>query len=153
VTDLRFFGPLERDLRAQADGRTLDLGDLDPRRDVSALEELAAAGERFDSVVSIFQLSRFAQPLRAARAIEQLLADDGELFFLEPTASPGLVGLVQRWAGRRNHDIPGVLRDAGLSPRVCERITVNAALPAHMYVHGSAFRTLYPRQAKPAVVT
>jgi prophage DNA circulation protein len=144
MRDLRLFGRLERQLRAQVHGRALDLADLQRARAESMLEELVAAGEHLDSIVSILQLSRMADPLRAARAIERLIGDTGELFFLEPTTSPGLPTVVQRAVGQQNHNIPAILRKAGLSMSVCERITVNSALPAHMYVHGAAFRTIDP---------
>src|SRR5690349_8962637 len=100
MRDLRLFGRLERELRAQVHGRALDLADLQRARAESMLEDLVAAGEHFDSIVSILQLSRMADPLRAARAIEHLIGDRGELFFLEPTTSPGLPAFVQRAVGR-----------------------------------------------------
>ena len=146
MRDLRLFGRLERELRTQVHGQALDLADIQRARAESMLEELVAAGEHFDSILSILQLSRLADPLRAARAIERLIGHSGELFFLEPTTSSGVADLVQRAVGRPNHNIPAILREAGLSMSVCERITVNGFLPAHMYVHGAAFRTLYPAQ-------
>ena len=144
MPDLSFFGNRERQLRARAVGRVLDLGGR--RGDRRSLDDLVVAGETFDSILSIFQLSRSRHPLRDARAIERLLGEHGQLFFLEPTASAGVVGALQRAVGRPNHDIPGILREAGLSMSECDRITVNAALPARMYVEGVAFRTLLPAQ-------
>ena len=141
MPDRSFFGRVERELRGQAQGRVLDLGRLGGRdRAPSALDELVAAGERFDSIISIFELSRFPQPLRGARAIEQLLAEEGRFIFLEPTSSPGIADFVQRAVGRPNHDIPAILRSAGFSMSVCNRIVVNTMLPARMYVEGVAFR-------------
>jgi hypothetical protein len=145
MPDLSFFGSRERALRQRAHGRVLDLGE----RRRAPLEDLAAAGEKFDSIVSIFQLSASAHPLRDARAVERLLTPDGRFFFLEPTASPGIVGTLQRMIGRPNHDIPGMLREAGLSMSLCDRITVSAALPARMYIEGVALRALSPVDGAP----
>jgi len=142
MPDLSFFGNRERRLRARAHGRVLDLGGR--QGDRRSLEDLVTDGETFDSVLSIFRLSLSHHPLRDARAIERLLVDDGELFLLEPTASVGVAGLFERVVGRPNHDIPAILREAGLSMSECDRIVVNTALPARTYVEGVAFRTLLP---------
>jgi SAM-dependent methyltransferase len=141
VPDLRFFGRHETALRAHARGRVLDLSGGRSRID---LEQLAATGERFDSVISIFALSVSHDPRRDARAIERLLADGGELLFLERTAAPGLEGRIERALGLGLHDISTVLRDAGLSPRVCDRITVTALFPPRRFVEGAALRTVAP---------
>jgi SAM-dependent methyltransferase len=141
VPDLRFFGRHETALRAHAHGRVLDLSSGRSRID---LEQLAATGERFDSVISIFALSVSHDPSRDARAIERLLADGGELLFLERTGAPGLEGRIERALGLGLHDISTILRDAGLSPRVCDRITVTAWFPPRRFVEGAALRTVAP---------
>ena len=69
MPDLSFFGNRERQLRARAIGRVLDLGGR--RGDRRSLDDLVVAGETFDSILSIFQLSRSRHPLRDARAIER----------------------------------------------------------------------------------
>jgi SAM-dependent methyltransferase len=141
VPDLRFLGRHESALRARAHGRVLDLSGGRSRID---LEQLAATGERFDSVISIFALSVSRDPRLDARAIERLLADGGELLFLERTAAPGLEGKIERALGLRHHDISTILRESGLSPRVCDRITVAALFPPRRFVEGAALRTVAP---------
>jgi SAM-dependent methyltransferase len=146
VVDRGVLRRIERELRAQVCGRVLDLGDLGRH---STLDDLVTSGERFDSIVSMFQLSRSRDPARDVRAVERLLAEGGRLFLLEPTASVGVAKALHRLAGRRDHDIPAILRGAGLSMSICERIAVNRVWPARMYVEGIAFRTLHP--AQPAI--
>ena len=96
------------------------LGGVSDRR----LGELACAGERFDTVVSVFQLAASAELTETLRSLRQVLAEDGRLLFLEPGAQVGLAGRVQRlvtpplrgltgW--RPDRDIPAELRTAGLS--------------------------------------
>jgi hypothetical protein len=141
VPDLRFLGRHETALRARAHGRVLDLTRGRSRFD---LEHLAATGECFDTVISIFALSVSPDPRHDARTIERLLAERGELLFLERTAATGLEGRIERALGRGYHDISTVLRDAGLSPRVCDRITVTTMFPPRRFVEGAALRTVAP---------
>lgn len=91
----------------------------DPR-----LVDLARAGERFDTVVSVFQLAASSDLGATLRAVGQVLADDGRLLFLEPGAQVGLPGRIQRLVApplagltgwRADRDIPAELRTAGLS--------------------------------------
>lgn len=133
---------------AQATGHVLDVGEQ--RR--HALDELAAAGERFDTVVSVLQLSTAPDPVAMGRTLKALLADDGELWFLEPTAVTGPAGAVQhalgpwvrRATGRRpDYDIPRVLRTAGLTIIDCERFVARALWPYRSFVQGVA-RLPYP---------
>ncbi|HEY2813630.1 MAG TPA: hypothetical protein VGJ03_09220 [Acidimicrobiales bacterium] len=144
MPDLSFFGSRERNLRARARGRVLDLGHRDRDGTRVDLEELVRAAATFDSIVSIFQLSSSRHPLREARYIEQLIADDGEFLFLEATATPGLIGSLQRTVGPPSYDIPALLREAGMCMSDCDRITVANPLRPRMYVEGAAFRALQP---------
>ncbi len=148
MPDLRFLWRHETALRALAHGRVLDLTARDPAG--PDLEQLAASGERFDSVISIFALSRSAQPLRDARAIERLLAEGGELLFLERTAVPGLVGSLEHALGHGHYDITAIFREAGLAPRVCDHITVNTLFPPRRYVEGAALRNVVPALGEPS---
>ncbi len=124
----------ERALRARAVGNVLEL------RPGVSLDALVAEGARFDTIVSIFQLARSDDPARDLRAMERLLAEDGRVLLLEPTSTPGVAGALQRVAGRRRHDIPALVRAAGLSMRDCDRIHT----PAGAYVEIDAFRTIFP---------
>ena len=101
-----------RRLFAQAHGRVLDLSDYSS----FSLPELAKTGEQFDSIVSIMQISIAPHAPSFCSNIARLLATDGRLLFLEPTAVVGIAGRVQhamgpwvrRTTGRRlDYDIPG----------------------------------------------
>lgn len=131
-----------RALTRHGRGRLLDLGGADMHRTLWARAEevsdatvldgvgdprlaaLAAAGERFDTVVSVFQLAASADLGEALRSLRHVLADDGRVLFIEPGSQVGLPGRIQRlvtpplrgltgW--RPDRDIPAELRAAGLS--------------------------------------
>jgi len=134
---------------ADAQGRVLDVADHPRRR----IDELVAAGERYDVVLSVVQISTATDAPAMCRALKSLLADDGELWFLEPTSVTGLAGAVQhalgRWmrraTGRRpDYDIPRVLQNAGLTITDCERFVVRALWPYRSFVQGVA-RQPFPR--------
>lgn len=132
-----------RRMFARAEGRTLDLGDYSS----FSLPALAAAGEKYDTIVSILQISVAPDASGYCADIARLLADDGRLLFLEPTAVVGVVGVVQhafgpwvrRTTGRRpDYDIPALVRAAGLSIGDCERISLPALWPYRSFVEGIA---------------
>lgn len=131
-----------RALSRHGRGRLLDLGGADTHRalweratdvreatvldgaDDPRLAALAADGERFDTVVSVFQLAATADLEATLRALSHVLADDGRILFLEPGAQVGLPGRVQRIVApplggltgwRADRDIPAELRAARLS--------------------------------------
>lgn len=131
-----------RALTRRGRGRLLDLGGADMHRslwagvaDVSEatvldgagdprLAELAAADERFDTVISVFQLAASTDLDATLRSLRRMLADDGRLLFLEPAAQVGLPGRLQRLVApplggltgwRADRDIPAELRAADLS--------------------------------------
>lgn len=88
------------------------------------LGELADAGERFDTVVSVFQLAASADLPATLRSLRRVLADDGRILFLEPGAQVGLPGRLQRAVApplggltgwRADRDIPAELRRGELS--------------------------------------
>ena len=135
----------ERRLRmlARAEGRVLDVAEH-PRRH---LDELVAGGERYDVVLSVLQISTAADASAMCRTLKSLLADDGALWFLEPTSVTGLAGAVQhalgpwvrRTTGRRpDYDIPKVLRTAGFTITDCERFVARALWPYRSFVQGVA---------------
>ena len=116
------------------------------------LGELARAGERFDTVVSVLQISTAADAPAMCRTLRELLTADGELWFLEPTSVTGAVGVVQhalgpwmrRTTGRRpDYDIPRLLRRADLTISDCERFEAHALWPYRSFVQGVA-RLPYP---------
>jgi hypothetical protein len=135
MADSSLFGRRERDVRARAHGRVLDLGECRARG--QKLDTLVAAGETFDCAVSIFELCRSPHPLGDARAAAALLVDGGQFIYLEPTAPPGLSASVQRLAGHAAHDIPAILREAGFLMSECDRLYV-PGWPARMYAAGVA---------------
>ncbi|MFP5578774.1 MAG: methyltransferase domain-containing protein [Acidimicrobiia bacterium] len=131
-----------RALTRTAAGRVLDLGGADTHRslwtdahgidDVTVLDgvadprldRLAADGERFDTVVSVFQLASAPQLDRTLRAVRAVLADDGRVLFVEPAAQVGFAGRLQRLVApplggvtgwRPDRDLPMELRAAELS--------------------------------------
>lgn len=94
-------------------------GPTDPR-----LSGPAPAGERYDTIVSVFQLAAAVDLAATLRRLRGALAADGELLFLEPARLVGLAGRVQRavapplglLAGwRADRDVPMALRQSGLS--------------------------------------
>lgn len=131
-----------RALTRAAGGRLLDLGGADTHRllweDAPGVSEatvldgvgdprlgrLAEGGERFDTVISVFQLASSPDLGATLTALRTILAVDGRLLFVEPGAQVGLPGRVQRLVGapvggvtgwRADRDIPLALRSAGLS--------------------------------------
>ena len=137
-----------RAVARRATGRVLDLGGADSHAalwddrggvdDAVVLDgigdvrlpALARSGERFDTVLSVFQLASADDLPAALRRIASVLADDGRLRFLEPGRLVGVggrlqslvappVGLLTGW--RVDRDIPQALRDAGLSVTDIER--------------------------------
>lgn len=131
-----------RSLARHGRGRLLDLGGADSHRtlwdraadvteatvldgaDDPRLADLGTRDERFDTVVSVFQLAATTDLAATLGAIRRILADDGRLLFLEPGAQVGLSGRVQRLVApplggltgwRADRDIPAELRAAGLS--------------------------------------
>lgn len=91
----------------------------DPR-----LGQLAAVGERFDTVISVFQLASAPDLDATLAAVRTVLAEDGRLLFVEPGSQVGLPGRVQRFVApplggvtgwRADRDLPMELRAAGLS--------------------------------------
>lgn len=128
---------------AQARGRVLDLNDYSS----DALRALVAGGDRFDTIVSVLQISIAYDAAAMCRSLAALLEADGRLLFLEPTAAVGVTGAVQhafgewvrRTTGRRpDHDIPALIRDSGLSIGDCDRFSVRAFWPYRTFVEGAA---------------
>jgi SAM-dependent methyltransferase len=115
-------------------------------RDVT-LEDLVAAGEHFDTVVSVLQLARQDDLDGALRAVRRLLTASGVLLFLEPTVERGFTGRVQHALGpatrlasgrRPDRDITGCARAAGLLVSDCERLTMPTLWPFRAFAAGIA---------------
>jgi SAM-dependent methyltransferase len=166
-----------RALVPQARGRLLDLGGAERHRslwsgaaDVSEatvldgagdvrLAELASSGERFDTVVSVFQLAAAADLRGTLEAIGRVLADDGRVLFLEPGAPVRLLGRVQRLVApplggltgwRADRDIPAELRAAGLSVTDILRHRVPTLQPwLRQVLEGVAHHALPPGAGMP----
>lgn len=123
-------------------GRVLDLGGADAHRSLwtsasgvesvtvldgagdTRLADLAGGAARFDTVVSVFQLAGTDRLEASLSHLRSVLADGGELLFLEPARLVGLAGRVQRAVApplgaltgwRLDRDVPMALRDSGLS--------------------------------------
>ena len=131
-----------RALVGRAQGRVLDLGGAEMHRALweraphvseatvldgvadPQLTALAEAGERYDTVVSVFQLATAPDLAATIAAVRAVLADDGLLLFVEPGSQVGLTGRLQRLVApplggvtgwRADRDIPQALRAGRLS--------------------------------------
>jgi SAM-dependent methyltransferase len=113
----------------------------------SSLADVSSANETFDTVISVLQLSRDDDLTAALRAVRELLAPDGRLLFLEPTAELGFTGRVQHLLGpttrftsgrRPDRDITGSARAAGLVVTDCERLTMPTLWPFRAFAKGVA---------------
>lgn len=166
-----------RALVRRAGGRVLDLGGADTHRSLWAhrpggaeavvldggddprLVELVAAGERFDTVLSVFQLSASGDVPALLDRVRDLLGAEGRLLFLEPSRIPGRTWGLQRIAApgvaamtgwRADHDVPMALRRAGLSVTDLERHRVPTLRPwLRQLVEGRAHRALLPSRGAP----
>jgi hypothetical protein len=138
-----------RELVASAEGRVLDLDQAGAREALAAAMATGVDGaSRYDTVLSTVQLARVADLHAALVAVAQLLAPDGRLLLLEPTARPARGGLLlgSAWArhpavaGRHvNRDVTDALRHTPLSFCDLERITMPTRIwPLRSFVALSA---------------
>jgi SAM-dependent methyltransferase len=113
----------------------------------ATIDELADAGERFDTVVSVLQLSLDDDLEAGMRTIGRLISPDGVLLFLEPTTERGLTARVQHLLGpatrlttgrRPDRDLTGSARAGGLLVTDCERLTMPTLWPFRAFVEGVA---------------
>jgi hypothetical protein len=95
--------------------------------------EGAWTGVRFDTVICAGALATVADLPLAVRGLRRRLADDGELFVIEPVGGPGwgdvlvATALASTRAVRGQHldrDIPAALRAGGLAITDLERFTM-----------------------------
>lgn len=124
------------------------------------LGDLAAAGERFDTVVSVFQLAGSPHLDVTLGHVRSLLAEAGHVLFLEPARLVGVAGRVQRAVGppigaltgwRPDRDVPMALRDSGLSVTSIRRHRVpTLQWWLRQVVEGRAHHRLEPGGAPPA---
>ncbi len=99
--------------------------------DDPSLLGLVDADERFDAVLSVFQLTAAHDLAGTLSRVSRLLDDEGRLYFLEPTRTSGrLMRRAQRFVApvvdaaagwRVDRDIPAEIRRAGLSVTDVER--------------------------------
>lgn len=134
-----------RAMTRRLDGRILDLGGSEAHRslwrdrdDVTVLDGVADPAflslvdrdERFDAIVSVFQLATVADLAGTLSRVRRLLTVDGQFHFIEPARRTGMTGRAQRIAApmvtlstgiRLDRDIPAELRANGLSVTSLER--------------------------------
>ena len=152
-------------LLARAHGRVLD---LDEPAAAGALAEAAAAraaGEvwddsrRYDTVVCTARLVHEPDLARAAGGLDQLLADGGELFAVEPVLRPGSWGLLSASVGSTlralaglhvSRDVVAALRSTGLTVADVERFEVRTPVwPLRRLVELRAVRIPRPPSTSP----
>lgn len=111
--------------RESAGATTVLQGSADP-----TLARLASGPDRFDTVVSVFQLASAPDLAATLHHIASVLAEDGQVLFLEPGRLPGFAGRTQRLLSpvmavttgwHVDRDVPMALRRAGLSITDLER--------------------------------
>lgn len=155
-------------LARQARGRVLDLGGAESHRSLFRRPELDVvradgasddlvlglvdAGERFDTVFSVFQLTQVTDLAGTISRLARMLSPDGQLLFVEPARLTGGAGRAQRLAApmaalstglRTTRDIPGALRTGGLSVTAIERHRIRTTQWwLREVVEGSAHRAL-----------
>ena len=113
-----------------------------------------AAGERYDTVVSVMHLARLADPGLVLAQAREVLVPDGEILFLEPVRQPGWVGTGQRLArpGVRaltgwwlDHDLASDIRAAGFTITDIERIPMPPYVwPVRAFAQGAASEVRAP---------
>jgi len=166
-----------RALIRRGHGRVLDLGGADAHRSLwsavpavqsvtvldgaadTRLAELAAGDERFDTVVSVFQLAGAPRLDATLGHLRAVLADAGDVLFLEPARLVGVAGRVQRAVGppigaltgwRPDRDVLMALRDNGLSVTTVSRHRVpTLQWWLRQLVEGRAHHLLEPGGAHP----
>lgn len=133
--------------------RILDLSLPEPRNLVrTALADGVGddIGGRYDAVVSVAGLARFADLYAAVTVIADLLAPNGMLFAVEPGYRPGAVAVVAASLGallppaRGVHlarDLPATVRAAQFTVTTTERFTMSTPVwPLRPFVHLAAQR-------------
>lgn len=129
-----------------AHGRVLDLGSPDARAVVaSVINGVGVPSDRYDTIVSGADLTRFPDLLSSLRALATLLAPGGVVEVIEPVnhVCGGHTLLATLWAshpavaGRAlERDVPAAMRAAGLTLWDLERFTVPTLVwPLREMVH------------------
>lgn len=163
-----------RALAGTARGRVLDLGGADSHRHLwdgagvseatvldgagdADLSRLVAGGERFDTVVSVFQLASSPDLAATLGVVRALLADDGRLLFVEPgppaspvrrLIAPPVGGVIEAHPDR---DVPMELRAAKLSVIQIQRHRIPTLRPwLRQVVEGVAHHALVPGAGTPS---
>lgn len=125
--------------RIPVHARVLDVSEPPGRAVLQAtVDDSADVVERYDAVVSVAGLVRFADLSAAVRGVDRLLAPHGQLWLLEPSNRPGMAAVVAGSIGalhpavRGSHlqrDLPAVLRAEGYVTPDIERFT----MPTHVW--------------------
>jgi hypothetical protein len=120
--------------RIPAGARVLDIAEPSGRdRLTAAIDDPASVTERYDAIVSVAGLVRFADLPAAVRGAGHLLAPHGQLWLLEPSGRPGMGAVLLGSLGalhpavRGTHlqrDLPATLRAAGFVTPDIERFTM-----------------------------
>ena len=110
------------ELAAAASGRVFELPDTDAE---AALRAESERGARYDTVLSFMATPRVADLARFVAALERILADDGRIHMVEPSAPDVIAGLAvlqprrlrrrQSDGCRGDRDIVAALRSGGFT--------------------------------------
>ncbi len=144
-------------------GRVLDLdhpGDRDRHEAASSSTDPVAEPDQFDTILCTCALVHEPDLARAVLGLERLLADDGELFLIEPVNHAGLWGLVLSTIGSRlgavadlhvSRDVVATVRAAGLTAADLDRFSVATDVwPLRRFVEVRAIRIPRAGRAGPA---
>jgi len=135
---------------AHVHGRVLDLAELT----TGDLARLDAAGERYDTVLSVGRLAAEDDPTPLLVLCRRLVGEAGHLVFVEPSKPGGRRGTGARLAGpalaagagwRTDRDVPPLLRAAGFV--ICDvrrRDLPATAWPLRLVVAGTAIASASP---------
>jgi len=150
-----------RALLDKAHGRVLDLDDPGDRLRLAAVvftPDQPVEGPRYDTIVSTAALVAWPDLGEVCAALGRLLADEGDLFLVEPVNHPGVGGLVAGSLGAAlpacqgrhlSRDVVASLRSVGFTLADLERFGLATPVyPLRRWIEARA--VIIPHLAAPA---
>ncbi len=136
-----------------ARGRVLDLDDPEGRAlvaDTMVAPTTVPVADRYDTIISTGALTTWPDLRAVLVGLDRLLADDGDLWLVEPVNHPGLWGLLAGSVvaalapsqGRHlSRDVVATVRSVGMTVADLDRFTVpNRVWPLRRWVDARAVR-------------